>query len=114
MMLGEFTVCGQTGLLPTQRMLTSHLLALAAQDSLRCGEIPQTGRSVTSERVDSKPILRCTVFEQEGRGLCCHSQKVREWRPFLFLQERHLAEQEDVRRTGTTAKRMHIGKLRVC
>jgi hypothetical protein len=65
----ELTDCGLSALLPTQRILTQHFLALAAQGVLRRGEIPQTGRSITSERIDSKPTLRCAVFELEGRGL---------------------------------------------
>jgi hypothetical protein len=50
-----------------QRMLTQHSLALAAHEPLRRGKIPQTGRSITSERVDSKLTLRCAVIEQERR-----------------------------------------------
>jgi hypothetical protein len=50
----ELTHCGQTGLLLVQLLLMQQLLALAAQGSLRCGEMPQTGRSITSERIESK------------------------------------------------------------
>jgi hypothetical protein len=57
-----------------QRMLTQHSLALAAHEPLRRGKIPQTGRSITSERVDSKLTLRCAVIEQERRGRSCRSK----------------------------------------
>lgn len=64
----ELTLCGQTGLLPTQRMLVQKLLVLAASRLWQCGEFPETGRSFTSELVDHKPTLRCGVPQQSRRG----------------------------------------------
>jgi hypothetical protein len=78
----EGQLCGQTGLLPTQRMQVQKLLALAAGGFWQCSEFPQTGLSITSKRVDSKPTLRCAVFELEGRGQSMNSLHVR--RDLLF------------------------------
>lgn len=38
--------CGLSGLLQVRRVLVQQLLALAAQNSLRCGAVPQTSRSI--------------------------------------------------------------------
>lgn len=60
--------CGQTGLLPSQRMQVQKPLARTAHNSLRRGDIPQTGHWFGQKRVKSKLTLRCGLPQQSRRG----------------------------------------------
>ncbi|MFT7449099.1 MAG: hypothetical protein ACI9LZ_004049 [Glaciecola sp.] len=68
--IGEFTVCGLSGLLQMQLLLTQHLLALAAQRSLRCGEFFHTRRSDVIGWAASSLLFRCDPLQQSRRGQC--------------------------------------------
>jgi hypothetical protein len=43
-------------------MLTQHLLALAAQNPWHCGDPLRTGRSITSEWIDSKLSMSSRMY----------------------------------------------------
>jgi len=60
--------CGQTGLLPSQRMQVQKPLARTAHNSLRRDDIPQTGHWFGQKRVKSKLTLRCGLPQQSRRG----------------------------------------------
>ena len=64
----ELTQCGQIGLLPSQRMQVQKPLARTAHNSLRRGDIPQTGHWFGQKRVKSKLTLRCGLPQQSRRG----------------------------------------------
>jgi hypothetical protein len=72
--MSEFTLCGQTGLLPSQRMQVQKPLARTAHNSLRRGDIPQTGHWFGQKRVKSKLTLRCGLPQQSRRGPSCHTK----------------------------------------
>ncbi|MDB4074592.1 hypothetical protein N9530_07615, partial [Ascidiaceihabitans sp.] len=61
-------LCGQTGLLHPQLLLTQHLLARPARELRRRSDFRQTGHSNEQKRVESKLHFRCTQPELERCG----------------------------------------------
>ena len=58
---------------PSERLLTQHPLAGAADNFQFCSKLPQTGPSARSILANFKPPFRCARIQQSGRGLFCQS-----------------------------------------
>jgi hypothetical protein len=56
--IGEFTVCGQTGLLLAQIMQMQHFIAVAVELLLRCSPCRGSGHSTLQISVHVKPTIR--------------------------------------------------------
>ena len=67
--LDRWPLCGQTGLMQMQPVLTQHSFALTAGDALRCGSCRQTGHLQTWFRAEPIMYFRCGRDRHERRGL---------------------------------------------
>jgi hypothetical protein len=64
----QFTECGPSRLLLVQLLLMQKTIACAAGYIRQCSEFHQTGHSIRSEPVESKPPIRCARVQQTSRG----------------------------------------------
>ena len=61
--VGQTLVCGQTGLMQVQLLLTQHSFAFAASLSLHCSLGRGSGHSMVPITVNFKPTLRRIMFD---------------------------------------------------
>ena len=82
------------------------LLARAAQELGRRGELPRTGHSIPSEQVESKPPVRCSWVQQSRRGT--HPPVRPKLDPFAAIIDQILEEdRSEHKKRRHTAKRVH-------